>query len=74
MTFAEASEKLFRGKHIRRRGWVETVMFMPPKVSFEGIEPVNIAGYYILCMPNQQWFPGWVPSQADLLSNDWVVV
>jgi hypothetical protein len=73
MTFAEASKKLFSGKKIKRKGWVESVLFMPPRVSFDGPDPVNVAGYYILCMPNRQWFPGWVPSQSDLLSDDWTV-
>jgi hypothetical protein len=73
MTFAEASNHLFRGKSIQRRGWVEVVKYMPPRVSLDGPEPVNIAGYYILCLPGNQWFPGWVPSQADLMSSDWIV-
>lgn len=73
MTFAEASKKLFAGKKIKRKGWIESVMFMPPRVSFHGTEAINIAGHYILCLPNRQWLPGWVPSQSDLLSDDWIV-
>lgn|ERR1044072_22026 len=36
--------------------------------------PLDSLGYFALFTVDKKWQPGWIPSQADMLANDWQVV
>lgn len=36
--------------------------------------PLDCQPYIAMWTASQQWQPGWLPSQADLLAEDWVVL
>ena len=36
--------------------------------------PLDSQAYFAMFTATKQWQPGWVASQADLLSEDWVVL
>lgn len=37
-------------------------------------KPLDSQPYIAMWTANQQWQPGWLPSQADVFAEDWVVV
>lgn len=90
MTFGEAIEALKQGKKVARKGWNGKGMFLwlnpqmqlvndekSPEAPFVGgatsNEPVILA---TICMQtvNGDVLVGWLASQTDMLSNDWVIV
>lgn len=36
--------------------------------------PLESLGYFAMFTAHKKWQPGWLPSQADLLAEDWQVV
>lgn len=36
--------------------------------------PFDSLGYFAMWTADQKWQPGWLPSQADMLANDWTVL
>ncbi len=68
MRFGEAIEVIKAGGQVARAGWNGKGMYLY-LTAFEGFEPC------ITMFTAQGLFqPGWLASQADILSEDWVVV
>lgn len=34
-------------------------------------QPLDSQPYFAMWTANKQWQPGWIPSQADILAEDW---
>lgn len=87
MNFGEALERLKAGEKVCRAGWNGKGMwlcYMPPVVIAEGIVngrtkkfvptgDLNVGGYIVMWTAQGVWQPGWLASQADMLSEDWEV-
>lgn len=89
MTFGHALEALKQGLKVARAGWNGKNMFivyMPPlyltadkvnnrtvKHIGEGVD-LNCQPYIAMFNAQKEWIPGWVASQSDMLSEDWVIV
>jgi hypothetical protein len=87
MRFSEALECLLEETQpkVRRRAWknVAWVAMMPSVTIPAGLvngrsAHLNGSGKDLLCQPylvsgtpDGLWQPGWLPSQADLLADDW---
>lgn len=88
MDFGEAIKTLKNGERVRRGGWNGKGMWlalMPEFVVPEAMVNVRTkkhvpagdlpCGAYIVMWTAQGvWQPGWLASQADMLSDDWEVV
>lgn len=37
-------------------------------------QPLNCVPYFAMYAANDDWIPGWLASQTDMLSNDWMVI
>lgn len=86
MTFGQAIEALKAGKKVTRKGWNGSKMwlvYMPPFIVEEpnertrahGItEAFQCDGYIVMWTAKGTWAPGWLASQADMLSEDWEVI
>ncbi len=37
-------------------------------------KPLDTQGYFAMFTANEKWQPGWLASQADMLSEDWILV
>lgn len=86
MNFGQAIEALKKGKKVRRKGWNGKGMwlvFMPPftvkepneRTKAHGItESFDCGGYIVMWTAQGVWQPGWLASQADMLSEDWEIV
>lgn len=89
LTFGEALEALKEGKRVAREGWnganmwvalMQCLYLEADKVNertkyFIGDNtPLDCQAYLVIWTVQGKWQPGWLPSQADLLSDDWFVV
>jgi len=68
MGFGAAIESLKQGRSIRRDGWNGKGMHVY-LVTIDGLEPC-----VALFTAQGKRQPGWVPSQVDMLAEDWSVV
>jgi len=85
MQFGGALALLKSGRRVARRGWNGRGMwlaFIPPITIPEGMVngrtkqfvphgDLRVGGYLVMWTADGTWQPGWVPSQADMLANDW---
>ena len=88
MTFGSAIEALKSGARVAREGWNGKGMWlalMPGVVIPEGMVngrtkkfvptgDLPCQAYIAMWTAAGQWQPGWTPSQADMLADDWRVV
>ena len=88
MTFSEALDKLKAGKKIARDGWNGKGMYLfliSGEANSESISNYYGNGEKVNTLPSIgmstidstgriAFLNGWLASQTDLLSNDWVVV
>jgi hypothetical protein len=89
MTFGLAIEALKKGKKVSRKGWNGKNMwlcYMPPVLIDAGIvngrsrkflgegKDLDCQGYIVMYTAQGKWQPGWLASQADMLSEDWMIV
>ncbi len=82
MGFGAALEAMKQGRHVAREGWngkgmhiyIEDMMsFTPGAGVFKG-QTRRYPPFVVLFNAQQQHQAGWVPSQADMMAEDWVVV
>jgi hypothetical protein len=66
MSFGAAIEALKKGETVARKGWNETGAFIYLEDRVPEYEP-----HIVMAQEKSQ--PGWLPSQADILANDWEV-
>ncbi len=80
--------KLKDGKRVRREGWNGKGMWlalMPETKIPAGMVndrtrlhvaegDLHVGGYIVMWTAQGVWQPGWLASQADLLSDDWELV
>ena len=81
MNFGEAIEALKQGKKVQRSGWNGKNMWI---VLMPGLQltakhigsntPLDSCPYLAMWTAQQQWQPGWLASQADMLADDWQLV
>lgn len=89
LTFGDAIHALKLGLKVARKGWNGTDMFivlMPALYLDAGAVNARTVkhigeGNDLDCQPylamynaQQQWIPGWLASQSDMLCEDWVIV
>jgi len=89
MNFGEAIQALKDGKKVARAGWNGKgmwIVLMPALYLDAGVvnartvkhigEGVDLDSqpYIAMFTANKQWQPGWLASQADILSDDWCIV
>ena len=88
MTFGAAIYQAEKGHRIYRTGWNGKYMFVAlmPAVTIDEQNVVgrakelvptgdlHVQAYFALRTSNGRWQPGWVPSQEDMLWNDWEVI
>ncbi len=89
MNFGQALEALKSGEKVARRGWNGKNMYlcyMPgttipadlingrTKQFWPDGKDLPVGGYIVMVTAQGVWQPGWLASQADILSDDWVVV
>lgn len=89
MDFGDALRALKAGKRVSRAGWngkgmwlcLMPALLVPPGMVNERTRAFVPAGVGLDCQPYivmwtaaQQWQPGWLASQADMLAEDWEVV
>lgn len=82
--FSKALESLKDGKKIKRLGWngndqYVILGFMQECITSSGVsitEPVHndIGSKFLMFVGTRGYQCGWVPSQADILADDWVVL
>ena len=86
--FGWAIAQAKENKRIRRAGWNgknQWVAYMAPTTIPEGLVnertrkyipsgPLNVGGYFAIYAEGGTWQPGWLASQADILSEDWETV
>ncbi|WP_281998667.1 DUF2829 domain-containing protein [Priestia flexa] len=89
MNFGQAVERLKEGRKVARKGWNGNgmwIVLMPAlyldasvvngrtsKHLGEGVD-LDSQPYIAMFTAGKQWQPGWLASQADILSEDWEVV
>lgn len=75
MDFGFALAALKDGKKIARKGWngkgMYVTLILAGNAAFQGYAMQDCLG---LKTANDVMQPGWIPSQNDLLSEDWMVV
>jgi ferritin len=69
--FGDALLYLKDGKKVTRLGWNGKGIFLALQTPDENSK---MKRPYIYIVPGEEWVVPWVASQADLLSEDWVVV
>ncbi len=88
MNFGEAILALKAGQRVARSGWNGKSMwlaYMPDVVIPEGMVngrtkkfvptgDLRVGGYVVMWTAAGVWQPGWLASQADMLSDDWEVL
>lgn len=89
MNFGKAIESLKEGKKVARKGWNGKGMWvalMPALYLDKDIingrtkkhigegKDLDSQPYLVMWTAAQQWQPGWLASQADILAEDWEVV
>ncbi len=76
MIFGEALEALKKGKRVLREGWNSKNMFL----YLENFEWVKTDPDYkfekciVMFTTSGKWQPGWLASQSDMLSEDWLIL
>ena len=86
LTFGEAMEACKMGAKIQRKGWNGKNMWLvyvpgssPPELAPDspykkaGLDQVDINPHIDMMTATGQMQPGWVASQPDMLSDDWIV-
>jgi len=83
MNFGQAIEQLKQGKKVARKGWNGKGMFIVytegmsshfVKIGEDKYSKITTSLPYILMYTaNKEYQPGWLASQADILSEDWEV-
>lgn len=68
MTFGDAIVELKKGNRVQRSGWNGKGMSLYLK-TFQGYDPVIVM---VTATGTHQ--PGWLASQADILSDDWLLL
>jgi hypothetical protein len=86
MNFGQAIESLKEGKKVARQGWNGKGMWialMPALYLDKGVinartqkhigidADLDSQPYLVMWTASQQWQPGWLASQADILAEDW---
>lgn len=86
MNFGQAIESLKQGKKVARKGWNGKGMWialMPALYLDKDIingrtkkhigegKDLDSQPYLVMWTAAQQWQPGWLASQADILAEDW---
>jgi hypothetical protein len=88
MTFGQAIYQAEQGRRIYRKGWNGKNMFVAymPAITideqnvngrtkhFVPTVYLHVKAYFALRTADGGWQPGWVPSQEDMLWNDWEVI
>jgi hypothetical protein len=88
MNFGLAIEAMRLGKKVARSGWNGKNMWvclMPPLYlanpvvndrtrKFVGDCDLDCQAYFVMWTAQQQWQPGWLASQADMLALDWQIL
>ena len=89
MNFGQAIEALKAGKKVAREGRTGDGMWialMPALYLDKGIingrtrkhigdnKDLDSQPYLVMWTATKQWQPGWLASQADMLSEDWSIV
>jgi hypothetical protein len=88
MDFGDAIRELKAGNKVRRAGWNGKGMwlalmpeFVVPEAMVNGrtkkhapAGDLNCGAYIVMWTAQGVWQPGWLASQADMLSDDWEVV
>ena len=86
MNFGKAIEALKEGKKVARRGWNGRGMWLCLMPAFTVEEPnertqahgittsFECGEYIVMWTATGVWQPGWLASQPDMLSEDWVIV
>tara|TARA_R100001086_G_scaffold133667_3_gene69456 strand:- start:177 stop:479 length:303 start_codon:yes stop_codon:yes gene_type:complete len=89
MDFGDAISALKKGAHVARDGWNDKGMYLAYMRGFsvpadmvnartqmhvpDG-QDIEIGGYIAMWTAQGVWQPGWLASQADMLSEDWVIL
>ncbi len=88
MNFGEAIQALKSGERVAREGWNGKDMWLALMPGFTipqgmvngrtakfvpGGQDIPCGGYIAMWTAQGVWQPGWLASQADMLSEDWVV-
>lgn len=82
-TFGEAVSNLKRGKKVARKGWngknqyielATNVSYMNPDGKVENVNHSDMGNKAIAFVGTSGIQLGWLASQADMLSEDWVIV
>jgi hypothetical protein len=90
LTFGDALQALKDGQKVARAGWNGKGAFIALMPGFvipaaminertrkfveRPDQDLPCGGYIVMWTAQKVWQPGWLPSQADLLSEDWSVV
>ena len=89
MNFGQALEHLKAGRKVAREGWNGKGMWialMPSLYLDKDVingrtkkhigedKDLDSQPYFVMWTAAQQWQPGWLASQADMLAEDWVIV
>ena len=71
MKFGNAIERMKDGTRMCRPGWYTAKQWVQLRrfPSEQNAEP-----YFGLMMRGRKWQPGWLPTTADILADDWEVV
>jgi len=74
-TFSEAIRRLKRRERVARKGWNGKEMYLTlipaGNAMYQGYDMQNCIG---MKTADNKMQPGWVPSQADMLVEDWIIV
>lgn len=87
-SFGTALIGLKQGRRVTRKGWNGKGMWlglMPGVLIPEGAVnertkhfvpsgPLDCQPYIAMWTSEGKWQPGWTPSQADMLTNDWIIL
>ena len=88
MDFGEALKALKRGERVSRAGWNGRGMWLAlmsatvipdaqVNARTKAHHPsgdLNVGAYIVMMTAQGVWQPGWLASQADMLSDDWEIV
>ena len=77
MTFGDAIDAMTRGERVTREGWNcrgmwIVLMHIVMHIGYD--TPSDSKPYFAMWTAAEQWQPGWLASQADILADDWMVV
>lgn len=74
MNFGQAIKAAERGSKIAREAWREEGVFVVLMPGQQHHPLLDALPYFAKCTRQQTWHPGWVPSQADMLAEDWIII